>query len=293
LRRMRTVASDPGEPAPLRLVGLTTPTTTGAERDRERQQHSARRVLIVEDESPIRRMLAELLAHAGYGVLQAGDGFEALQVLRDDHPDLIVLDLMLPRMTAWQFLERSRRDLDSDQIPVLIDSAIAGEREDPMSLGVAAWLTKPVDLDRFLTAVENLAGPADSAPRSLSTALLETGSRLLVVEDEPAIRHVLLEYLREEGYLVDAAGSIADARQRIAAAPPDLLLLDLMLPGQSGWDFLRERRKDPALANLRVVALSAAPKDLLLQAKELGADAFLSKPFDLDVLRAIVETFVS
>jgi CheY-like chemotaxis protein len=53
-----------------------------------------------------------------------------------------------------------------------------------------------------------------------------------------------------------------------------------MLPGQSGWDFLRERRNDPELANIRVVVLSAARKDLLLEAKNLGADAFLSKRFD-------------
>jgi len=176
---------------------------------------------------------------------------------------------------------------------VLIVSAIAGQGKDPIGPGVAAWLTKPVDLDRFLTAVENLAGPARGEPLSLSTAPLQTRTRLLVVEDEPAIRHILVEYLHEEGYVVDAASSIAEARQRMAAARPDLLLLDLMLPGQSGWEFLRERHNDPDLTNVRVVVLSAAPKDLLLEAKNLGADAFLSKPFDLDVLGSIVETFAS
>lgn len=288
---MRTVACELSERSPLSVVSTANAKTFAVEHDGERPPHPARRVLVVEDESPIRQMLAELLANAGYGVLQAGDGIEALQIIRDHRPDLIVLDLMLPRMSGWQFLERSRQDLERDQVPVLIVSATAGQGNQPMSPGVAAWLTKPVDLDRFLTAVENLAGPAHGAPPSLSTATLQTRTRLLVVEDEPAIRHILAGYLHEEGYVVDAAGSIAEARQRMAAARPDLLLLDLMLPGQSGWEFLRERRNDPDLTNVRVVVLSAAPKDLLLEAKNLGADAFLSKPFDLDVLGAIIETF--
>jgi DNA-binding response OmpR family regulator len=220
LARMRTVASEAGEPPELTVVGVANPKSSGAEVDREGQGHFARRVLVVEDESPIRQMLAELLSNAGYGVLQAGDGFEALEILRADHPDLILLDLMLPRMSGWKVLERSGQHLESDQIPVLIVSAIAGQGKGPMSPRVAAWLTKPVDLDRFLTAVESLAGPAHGAPRFLSTAPLETTSRILVVEDEPAICHVLVEYLRDEGYLVDGANSIPDARQGMAAARP-------------------------------------------------------------------------
>ena len=62
-------------------------------------------MLLVEDESPIRQMLAGLLNDAGYAVLDAGDGLEALQIVRDDRPDLVVLDLMLPRMNGWQCLE--------------------------------------------------------------------------------------------------------------------------------------------------------------------------------------------
>jgi DNA-binding response OmpR family regulator len=115
---------------------------------------------------------------------------------------------------------------------------------------------------------------------------------MLVVEDEAPIRNVLVEHLVDEGYAADAAGTIAQARDRIAASPPDLILLDLMLPGRSGWDFLRERAADGALSRIPVLVISAAPHDLLLEAKELGASAFLSKPFDLDVLSALVQSFV-
>src|SRR5690242_13302200 len=179
-------------------------------------------------------MLSELLEAAGYGVVQAGDGLEALQVLRSDRPDLFVLDLMLPRISGRQFLEQSREALDRRNIPVLIVSAIADQGDDPGSLGVAAWLSKPVDLDRFLGAVESLAGPAHRVPRGPSSASAQRTSRVLVVEDDVPIRQIVVDYLREEGYLVDAAGSVREARERIAANAPDLILLDLMLPDRSG-----------------------------------------------------------
>src|SRR5437868_985811 len=83
-----------------------------------------RHVLIVEDESPIRGMLADLLSDAGYAVLEAADGVEALHQLKAARPDLIVLDLMLPGMSGWQFLERSRKQLEQRNIPVVILSAI-------------------------------------------------------------------------------------------------------------------------------------------------------------------------
>jgi len=238
-------------------------------------------------------MLSDLLKDAGYGVLQAGDGLEALQIVRDDRPDLVVLDLMLPRMSGWEFLEQSRDDLDRGNIPVLIVSAIAGPGQAPVSPGVAAWFTKPLDLDRFLAAVESLTSPARRVPPSGSSTAGKRTSRVLLVEDDTPIRHILVEYLRDEGYLVDAARSIREAREHMAVARPDLLVLDLMLPGQTGWDFLRERRDDAGLTNIRVLVLSAAPRKLLVEAKKLGADAFLSKPFDVDVLGAMVQSFAS
>src|SRR5437868_3479296 len=111
-----------------------------------------RHVLIVEDDSDIREMVAYLLQDAGYAVLQASDGFEAMQHLRQTRPDLIVLDLMLPRMSGWQFLEQTRPELDRAHIPVVILSAIAGRGDYPSTLGVAGWLTKPIVPDRFLRA---------------------------------------------------------------------------------------------------------------------------------------------
>jgi DNA-binding response OmpR family regulator len=122
-----------------------------------------RHVLVVEDEGPIRDLLTDVLRDHGYTVSSAADGIEALQKLETALPDLIVLDLMLPRVSGWRFLERSRDQLGRASTPVLIVSAIDGRSDYPRALGAAAWLTKPVEIDRFLGTVEQLAGP--SRPR--------------------------------------------------------------------------------------------------------------------------------
>jgi DNA-binding response OmpR family regulator len=119
-------------------------------------------VLVVEDDFPIRAMLSDLLSDAGYGVVEADNGREALHCLREQQPDLVVLDLMLPAMSGWEFLNRAREQLERVHVPVMIVSAIDGRSDYPAALGVADWFTKPLDIPRFLDAVERLAGKATS-----------------------------------------------------------------------------------------------------------------------------------
>ena len=245
--------------------------------------------MIVEDDSPIRAMLAELLEDAGFAVVQAADGLEALRHLREQQPDLIILDLMLPRMSGWQFLNHSREQLERGRVPVVILSAIDGRADYPSTLGVAAWFTKPLDVPRFLDAIQQLA-TVPRVPESHDAQARR--AHLLLVEDDATIRALLTEQLLIEAYSVDAVDTIAAARERIGSQRPDLIILDLMLPREDGWTFLRRRQAEPELADIPVLVVSAAPRSRLVEAKELGADGFLSKPFDVDVLNALVQSFV-
>src|SRR5919199_1802948 len=251
-----------------------------------RAPQRARHVLVVEDESPIRTMLAELLQHEGYAVIEAGDGREALHRLREQRPDLIILDLMLPGMSGWEFLNQSREQRDHAKVPVVILSAIEGKTDYPSTLGVAAWFTKPLDNSRLLGVVEQLAG----APPPQSEIDFARRPRVLVIEDDDGIRGMLAEELAHQGYGVEGIDRIDLGAERLAD-PPDVILLDLMLPREDGWTFLRRRQDDPRLAAIPVLVVSGAAQHRLLEAKELGADGFLSKPFDLGVLSALVRSF--
>jgi adenylate cyclase len=231
-----------------------------------------RDVLVIEDDTSIRETIAALLEHAGFSAQTAPDGLDALRMIERRRPDLIVLDMMLPSLSGWQFLERLRSHTRGRPVPVLIHSAIDEPNDDAETLGVTRWLTKPVEADRFLRTVRELVGP--SLPR------------VLVVDDERTIRELLVEHLCEEGFVAESAGSVAEAYPRLREQRPDAIVLDLMLPGQSGWDFLRLRRADPLLRRIPVMVISAATQSRLELAQELGADALVSKPFDLNQVTA-------
>ena len=142
-----------------------------------------------------------------------------------------------------------------------------------------------------LIETERVTSPHRPRPHRPEAEVRALHPRVLVVEDESPIRDLVTDVREAEGFGLEVAASVEEAELRIADEPPDLILLDLRLPGRSGWDFLRHRHDDPMLAAIPVLVLSAAPEDRLLEAKELGADGFLSKPFDLDILSALVRSY--
>lgn len=113
--------------------------------------------------------------------------------------------------------------------------------------------------------------------------------RVLVVEDEDNIAAALEYLITREGFDHDRVASGAEALPRIAATHPDLVLLDIMLPVVSGFEICHLIRADPALADVKVLMMTA--RGSALERKrgiEIGADGFIAKPFELKDLRAEV-----
>lgn len=115
-------------------------------------------------------------------------------------------------------------------------------------------------------------------------------TRLLVVEDEPALREMVADNLRRAGYGVEEAGDVASAWRRIKDGTPDLVLLDWMLPDISGYEFLRSLRRNDETRELPVIMLTAKSEEgERVKGLEAGADDYVSKPFSLRELRARVQ----
>jgi CheY-like chemotaxis protein len=111
-----------------------------------------RRVLVVDDDPDIRAVLAEMLGATGYDVSTARDGREALQLLRAERFGLVVLDLMMPVMTGWEFREAQLGDPRISHVPVIVVSAARS----PRKVDAAAFLPKPFDLDDLLALTARL-----------------------------------------------------------------------------------------------------------------------------------------
>lgn len=112
------------------------------------------KILLIEDDSDLADALAEILIMEGYRVVYACDGMTALALLAEaDLPDLILLDLMMPKMSGWEFREAQMRDGRLAQIPVVVLSA-TGERARPID--AARILRKPVTVDALLAMVKEV-----------------------------------------------------------------------------------------------------------------------------------------
>lgn len=118
----------------------------------------SRRVLVVDDEQTIRELVAEALGEAGFQVLPAGNGARALEIMHDWVPDLIVLDLMMPRLDGLSFVELMRLNPQLASIPVVLVTAAYAAGAAAQQLGARACITKPFELDDLLNVVREIIG---------------------------------------------------------------------------------------------------------------------------------------
>ena len=124
-------------------------------------------ILVVDDNTRLRNLWLEVLEAAGYAAVGSEDGLAAAELIRDLLPDLILLDLRMPRASGWDFLENVRVNPKWQTIPVVIVSAHLDEGPDlaaDSGLNIVGQLEKPVPVADLLAKVRDVVGPSSSAP---------------------------------------------------------------------------------------------------------------------------------
>lgn len=262
---------------------------------------AVRRLLLVDDDAVFLSTVASLLGRHGYHVETATTIAGGLAAVAARHPDLVLLDRLLPDGDGFDLLTSLGADPATANIPVLVVS-IRDERALGLKLGAAGYLVKPIDPGSLRQAVAAaLPGypfaPPDARPpgagSGLEGASASTGPLVLVVDDEPDLRELLATRLRADGVRVATAAD-GHAALALLAGPaetlPQLVLLDLMMPGVDGWHVLRRLRAQETTRDLPVIVLTArdSPQDRATGA-ELGVADYIHKPFDLGALVREIE----
>ncbi len=117
-----------------------------------------KRVLVIDDDLPLRGMLAAALRQHGFQVLLAGDGAEGQRALTIHHPDIILLDLAMPDVNGWDFLQRLQETGHLGKVPIVVVSAhVRVEPQALLQMGVSAILPKPFNLPELIQVIEHLA----------------------------------------------------------------------------------------------------------------------------------------
>jgi len=121
---------------------------------------TAKTILICEDDDNLRQLIRVVIG-SGYRIVEAGDGDEALALASEHRPDLIVLDLMMPRVSGIDVLRRLRSDVSVDGTHIVVMSAWPDAQEAALEAGADKYIQKPFELDELTEVVESLLGEAD------------------------------------------------------------------------------------------------------------------------------------
>ncbi|MCC7262635.1 MAG: response regulator [Candidatus Latescibacteria bacterium] len=211
----------------------------------------ARRLIVAIDDDPnVLSLLTQELEEEGYQVRRFTRAAAGIEGARTLNPYAITLDIMLPGMDGWEAIGRLKSDPATRDIPLIVLSII-DNRELGFRLGADDYLVKPIDKEALFEALRRFEG---------------RGRHLLVADDDPAVAELMRQLLGEEGWQISAAADGQQALDQIALQQPDLLLLDLMMPGVDGFEVLRRLRQQPETAALPVVVITA--KDLSARERE-------------------------
>jgi hypothetical protein len=273
--------------------------------------------LVVDDFEPMRKVTSGQLRSMGVKtILTANNGVEALRMLQSKRVDIVLSDWNMPVMTGLELLKAMRADEKLSHLPFIMITAEA-ERyriEEAIASGVSDLLVKPYTTDRLATHVEKaLTSPprAGSSVRAAHTAHPEeTGTppacaspgengpeparQTILIVDDAADNLLLLSQLFKDEYRVRVANTGEKALDICQSHdPPDLVLLDIMMPGKDGFEVAQRMREHPTSENIPVIFVTAMTgKDARLKGLELGAVDFVTKPIDPDVLKPRVRNFM-
>ncbi|WP_088211865.1 response regulator [Shewanella sp. Shew256] len=258
--------------------------------------------LIVEDMDALRKIMAEQLRQLGFGqVLQADCGRQALDMLQRMHIDLLLLDWSMPDGHGQELLESLRQQDKWQDLPIILVTANAHRSlvEVAMKYGVSDIIAKPFNSKtlqaRVLQALTRRHKRTQVAPSSAmaakidATAATETAPALnvvLVVDDMPDNLAFMAGLLNDDYKVLFAKDGKAALKICQSATPPDVVLLDVMMPEMDGHQVLQALRTEPRSAEIPVIFVSALGEvEHHLQGLRGGAIDYLTKPVQPEILK--------
>jgi two-component system, cell cycle response regulator len=266
----------------------------------------ATRILVIEDTPTSLELMGYLLESFGYTPILTSDGEAGLDAAHREVPDLILCDIHLPDIDGHEIARRLKSDPALWTIPLVAVTALAmvGDRDKVLASGFDGYLAKPIVPETFVKQVETFLRPdqrvsfqrpiPEEAPPTPAPPPPHKGV-ILVVDDSPTNIAVVSNLLESSGYDVVAAEKINEGLKQAHNFSMTMIISDLHLWNESGFDFLKKVKADPRLRAIPFVFLSVT---VMLERDRsrglaLGADEFLVGPIDPPALLAAIDAVLS
>jgi len=246
-------------------------------------------ILVVDDNPTNLRLAADVLECEGYEILKAIDAEEAQQIIAQGRPELVLLDIALPGMDGLTLTRKLRADEKTKNLIIVALTAFAmkGDEQKARDAGCDGYITKPID-------TRALPGQVASYLRSTQTQQAKAVLKILVIEDSPSDLKLAQHLLISAGHSVSSAEAVEEALQAVKRDKPQIILLDLLLPGTDGLVLARKLKYDKTTCDIPIVAVTSFPEgfpeaDVLAA----GCNAYLVKPINTRHLPELLEKVVN
>ncbi|MBI4708624.1 MAG: response regulator [Candidatus Portnoybacteria bacterium] len=226
-------------------------------------------IVLIEDEEVMSNLLIQKLKKAGYNVESALDGETGLRLINEKKPDLVLLDMLLPKLNGTQLIEElvEKKVLPDLPIIVISNSGQPVEIDQALKAGVRDYLIKlNFNPDEVLAKVSEVIKaeeekPANKEKKPSPAKDQKPGHNILIVEDDMFMANLLERKFSQDGYLILRASNAGQAREVLSANIVDLILLDIVLPGMDGFTFLKELKGEDKFKNIPVIVASNLGQD--------------------------------
>jgi CheY-like chemotaxis protein len=223
-----------------------------------------------------------------------------METVKEFQPDIVTLDLRVPEVSGWELLRQLKATEETAPIPIII-SSIIDDIKHVKSLGASECLIKPFELHDFVQAVQRAmlaleqrgtpSSPQHEIVSKESTPLPRQGPPvILLAEDNESSLHLFTNYLKSANFRVVVARNGEEALDALEEITPDMILMDIQMPGMDGLEAIGLIREMPRLAKTPILALTALamPQDEK-RCLDAGANGYMTKPVSLKNLLTTIK----
>lgn len=248
------------------------------------------KILLVDDDPDIHMSIGTVLKAEGYTVTSARDGVEAMKAIYKDRPDLVILDLLMPRKDGFAVVREIREDPEYADLPILILTVVAEqasrrryELETGSGMNVQDYVEKRIRPQELLRRVRRLLPPGEATEAPIARPL-QPKATVLLIDDDPDFVAATRLTLEANGYRALTALNGADGLALARSEKPDLILLDIIMPHEDGFMVCEAVKSEPELARIPVIMLTGFSERLrqtsyaAVQGLMLEANDYLEKP---------------
>lgn len=232
------------------------------------------KLLIVDDDVNFGNTLSKVLAKKGYETTTAKDGFRALELMKENELDTVLMDIKMPAMNGVETYKKIKEIRPSTIVIMMSAFSVADLIREAVKEGVYAVIRKPFDIETIINMIEKA----------------KSGVLLAIVDDDPGICKSMKNVLEEKGYSVTTCATGEEAISLARMRPQDIIFIDMKLPVLNGLEVYSEIKKiNPKAVAVIMTAYRQEMDELVKQALKKGAYACLYKPFDMDEAIKIID----